>query len=88
MATDDATIQQATPTVNYGSAVDLIADNDPRSDILLKYTVYAVGGRTVTQARLILKATDPGAAGAQVYQADHNNWSQVCYHFVFSTLIL
>jgi hypothetical protein len=88
LATDDATIQQATPTVNYGSAVDLIADNDPRSDILLKYTVYAVGGKTVTQARLILKATDPGAAGAQVYQANHNNWLQVGISLSLETLIL
>ncbi|KAH7709947.1 hypothetical protein AAVH_22778 [Aphelenchoides avenae] len=71
---DDATIQQASPDANLGSDAQLIADNDPRTDFLLKFTVSGVGIRTVTKATLNLYGVDPGAAGAQVYQADHNNW--------------
>jgi hypothetical protein len=79
--TDDATIKQDTPTIGYGAEPDLIADSDPRQDFLLKFTVSGVNGRTVTKATLVLVATDPGAAGAKVHLAQHNNWNQVngCY---------
>jgi hypothetical protein len=76
-ATDDATIQEGTPDTNFGADAQLIADNDPRSDFLMKFTVSGVGTRTVTQATLQIYAVDPGKAGAQVYQATHNTWNQV-----------
>ncbi|KAH7725941.1 hypothetical protein AAVH_06382 [Aphelenchoides avenae] len=73
---DDATIEAANPDTCYGADAQLIADNDPRKDFLLKFIVSGVGARTVTKATLSLRAVDPGAAGAQVYQADHNNWAE------------
>jgi poly(beta-D-mannuronate) C5 epimerase len=75
--TADATIAEATPDTTAGTAADLIADNDPRTDFLLKFTVTGVGAtRAVTGAQLTLTATDPGAAGAKVYQAQHTNFDQ------------
>ena len=75
-ATDDATIQQSTPTTNYGSDTQLIADNDPRTDFLLKFSINGIGTKTVKKTLLKLSAVDPGGAGAKIYKADHNNWSK------------
>lgn len=76
-ATDDATIKYDYPTTTFAVDEDLIADNDPRQDFLLKFVVSGIGSRSVTSAALVLTATDPGPAGAQLYLAQHNNWNQV-----------
>ncbi|KAI1704794.1 right handed beta helix region domain-containing protein [Ditylenchus destructor] len=76
VASDDATIMQGTPTTNYGTNAELIADVDPRSDFLIKFSISGIGTRAVTKALLVLTATDAGKDGATVNKATHNNWNQ------------
>ncbi|HEX4662590.1 MAG TPA: right-handed parallel beta-helix repeat-containing protein [Candidatus Saccharimonadales bacterium] len=74
--TDDATIVQASPNAKYGGDAQLIADNSPRQDFLLKFTVNGINGRKVTSASLKLYAVDSGDPGLQIFAAQHNNWNQ------------
>jgi parallel beta-helix repeat protein len=75
--TDDATIQENLPNNRSGIEEQLFADNDPRTDFLIKFTVSGVGSRTVVNATLQLYALNAGKAGAKVYQVAHNSWNQV-----------
>ena len=78
--TDDATISQASPATNYGSASRLVADHSPVNDFLVKFDVADTAGCQITDARLRLtvgNATDDNSAhGGDVFGVAPTAWSQ------------
>ena len=75
-ATADAVVKRDSPTINFGTATGLKADNSPVEMIFLKFTVTGTAGSTVTSAKLRLFATDPSNSGGQVRRVLNNTWSE------------
>jgi len=73
---DDTYVESDLPTTNFGSASQIVADNSPVKNILLKFTVSGVGTRTVTSARLRLYCVDPSPSGGSFRRVADSNWSQ------------
>src|SRR5256714_6336334 len=65
----DATVAEATPTANLGTAPTLQADQSPVLESYLRFTLAGLSG-TVTAARLRLRAVDASADGPAVYPTD------------------
>ena len=84
-ATDDAEVRDGTnKTVNYGSATNMTALNDPantanRSAALMKFNLTGIVATNIEFAILSLQASTTStnaAAQAHVYALDSTNWSQ------------
>ena len=52
--TDDAYVEQAAPTTNFGAATRLVADNSPVDQFLVRFDVALTGCSTITAASLRL----------------------------------
>jgi chitodextrinase len=52
--TDDAYVEQAAPTTNFGAATRLVADNSPVDHFLVRFDVAFTGCTTITAASLRL----------------------------------
>ena len=78
--TDDATISQASPATNYGSATRLVADHSPVNDFLTKFTVSGTAGCQITGAQLRLTvgstSEDNSVHGGDVFGVTSTAWSQ------------
>jgi hypothetical protein len=72
-ADGDATVAQATPTANFGSATMMESDTSPLKHAFARYTVSGVAG-SVTGATLRYYITNSTNNGPKVYRADPN-WS-------------
>src|SRR4051794_39107813 len=59
--TDDATIIQASPTTNSGTATTLQTDGSPIKDFLMKFNVSGIGTSTVSSASLRMFVADSSA---------------------------
>ena len=64
---DDAHIQSANPTSNYGSATTLQVDNSPVKHFLLKFDVTGVASQSITNAKIRLYNTDAASEGGDFY---------------------
>lgn len=71
--TDDAYVQQDTPSTNYGSSTQIIADNSPVKNIMLKFNVQITG--QVTSATLRLFQVDQSDKGGDFHTAPAN-WTE------------
>ncbi len=71
--TDDAYVQQDTPSANYGSATTVTADNSPVKNILLKFDVQVSG--EVQGATLRLYQVDSSDRGGDFHNAS-SNWTE------------
>jgi hypothetical protein len=76
--TDDASIDQTQPAVNFGTDARLVTDGSPLNDFLLRFQV-ATGGCTVTHADLLLTVgttgSDASAKGGSVHTTG-GGWSE------------
>src|SRR5690606_18632438 len=73
---DDATIQNANPTTNYGSATTLLVDNSPIRDFLLKFEVDGINEQSVVSAKLRLYNSDGSDIGGRFYPVTDNSWQE------------
>jgi RHS repeat-associated protein len=73
---DDAYIESAVPTANYGTDTEVQVDNSPAKNFLLKFDVTGVNGQTVTNAKLCLYNTDGANAGGKFYSVTDNTWQE------------
>ena len=62
----DTRVEEATPTVNYGTAPDLKSDTSPNMQSYLRFDVTGLSG-TVTSARLRLDVSNPTTDAPAVY---------------------
>src|SRR3954453_7386139 len=74
--TDDATIIQASPTTNSGTATTLQTDGSPIKDFLMKFNVSGIGTSTVSSASLRMFVADSSAAGGVVRPTTSNTWNE------------
>ena len=72
----DTYVQSDVPTTNFGSAVQVVADNSPVRNVLLKFVVSAVGTRQVVSAKLRLFCEDGSSIGGAFYRVADNTWSE------------
>ena len=72
----DTYVQSDVPTVNFGSANQIIVDNSPVRHMLLKFTVSAVGTRTVISAKLRLFCQDGSGVGGAIYRVADTTWNE------------
>jgi chitodextrinase len=72
----DTHVQSDMPTVNFGSANQIIVDNSPVRNTLLKFTVSAVGTRTVISAKLRLFCEDGSGVGGALYRVTDTTWNE------------
>jgi len=54
----DTYIQSDMPTTNFGSATQVVVDNSPIRNVLIKFTVSGMGTRQVVSAKLRLYCED------------------------------
>jgi len=73
---DDAYIESAVPTANYGTDTEVQVDNSPAKNFLLKFDVTGVNSQTVTNAKLCLYNTDGANAGGKFYSVTDNTWQE------------
>jgi chitodextrinase len=72
--TDDATVESANPTTNYGTSGTLIVDGSPKTDFLLRFNVTATC--TITSSELqITDSSNPSVAGG-TFSTTSTSWSQ------------
>ncbi|MEO6501352.1 MAG: fibronectin type III domain-containing protein [Jatrophihabitantaceae bacterium] len=81
IASGDATIEQANPTVTGGGTSLLVIDNNPVQDALLKFNVVTTGCETLTSAKLSLANDANGSVkGGDFYTTGPFNESTVSWN--------
>ncbi len=73
---DDASIYNAYPSNNYGSASTLNVDNSPIQHFIIKFHVDGLGGRPVTRATLRLYNINESSKGGDFYQVLDQSWTE------------
>jgi len=73
---DDASLYNAYPSNNYGSASTLNVDNSPIQNFLIKFQIDGLGGRSVTRARLRLYNTNESSKGGDFYRVSDQSWTE------------
>jgi parallel beta-helix repeat protein len=73
---DDAHIRLDSPGSNFGNAATLEVDNSPVKDILIKFTVSGLGGKTISSVKLRLYCVDPSTAGGVFYRVSDTTWTE------------
>src|SRR6185436_720686 len=63
-------------TTNFGSTNQVIVDNSPVRNMLLKFTVSGVGSRTVLTAKLRIYCEDGSSVGGALYRVTDNSWTE------------
>ncbi len=72
----DATLMKDFPTVNYGNAVALEADNSPVKSFLTKFTVTGTAGKRIDKAVLRLYVSNASNSGGVFRATTSTSWSQ------------
>ncbi len=77
--TDDAYLDQAAASTNFGSATRIVADNSPVNDGLMKFTV-TTGHCSITRATLSLtvgtSSSDGSSNGGDLHTTAGSSWSE------------
>ena len=77
--TDDAYVDQAAASTNFGAAPRIVTDNSPVNDGLLKFTV-ATGGCAISSATLSLtvgtSSSDESGKGGDLHTTASTSWSE------------
>jgi len=74
--TQDAYVQADTPTKNYGSSAQVIADSSPVKNLLLKFSVSGLSGRSVASVKLRLYCVDPAPFGGSFRAVLDTSWAE------------
>jgi chitodextrinase len=72
----DTYVQSDLPTTNFGSAVQIVVDNSPVRNVLLKFVVSGVGTRQLVSAKLRLYCEDASGVGGIFYKVADNSWNE------------
>ena len=72
----DTYVASGTPTKNYGTATTLQLGQNPRKDLLLKFTLSGIGTRTVLSARLSLYCVRASTSGGTFYPTANTTWGE------------
>jgi chitodextrinase len=72
----DTYVESDVPTTNFGSATQIIVDNSPVRNVLLKFAVSGVGSRQLVSAKLRLYCEDGSGVGGAFYRVVDNTWSE------------
>jgi len=72
----DAYVQSDMATTNFGSTAQVVVDNSPVRNMLLKFTVSGVGARTVLTAKLRIYCEDGSSMGGAFYRVTDNSWTE------------
>lgn len=70
----DTTLRADLPTTNYGNLTILGIDSSPIEDLLLKFDVTGLAGRSVQSAKLRLYCVDSGAVGGVFKRVANSSW--------------
>jgi hypothetical protein len=73
---DDTYVYSTNANTNYGASTTLQVDNSPVKNILLKFAVSGIGGRTVASAKLRLYAVDPSPVGGEFRRTASDTWTE------------
>jgi chitodextrinase len=75
--TADTYVEADTPTTNYGSATQFIADATPVKNLLLKFAVSGINGRSVVSAKLRLYCVNGSVGtGGIFHKVGDSSWSE------------
>jgi chitodextrinase len=73
-AAADTTLRANQPSTNYGNLTIVGIDSSPVEDLLLKFDVTGLAGRSVQSAKLRLFCADSGAVGGVFKRVADSNW--------------
>jgi hypothetical protein len=71
---DDASVESAWPSTNFGAAPTLEVDASPVQEFLLRFEVSGLAGRTVQGATLRLRNTNSATSGGRVHATSQDSW--------------
>ena len=74
-ASEDTYIRPDQAGANFGALTTLLVDASSEKDFLLKFVVSGTAGRTITSARLRLRALDSSNVGGEFYDVG-DSWSE------------
>ncbi len=72
----DTWVQQSSPTTNYGGQVTVGVDGSPIKDMLLKFDVAGLFGRSVQSATLRLYCVDSSNVGGEFHLVPDSSWTE------------
>jgi hypothetical protein len=72
----DTYVQSDVPTTNFGSATQMVTDNSPVRNMLLKFTVSGLAGRSIASAKLRLYCVDPSPFGGEFHRVTDTSWGE------------
>ena len=75
-AAGDATIDATRTSTNAGAGTDLVVDDNPVNDVVLKFTLATTGCTSLTSASLRLTSTANGSARGGDFYATGTSWSE------------
>ena len=75
-AAGDATIDATRASTSAGAGTDLVGDNNPVNDVVLKFTLATTGCTSLTSASLRLTSTANGSARGGDFYATGTSWSE------------
>jgi hypothetical protein len=72
----DTYIQADLPTNSFGSSTQIVVDNSPIRNMLLKFTVLGISTRSVLSAKLRLYCVDGSPFGGEFHRVADTSWSE------------
>jgi len=72
----DTYAQSDVPTTNFGTSTQIVADNSPVRNMLLKFTVSGVGTNTILSAKLRLYCVDGSPFGGEFHRMADTTWNE------------
>jgi acid phosphatase type 7 len=74
---DDAYVESDLPSSNFGSATEIVSDNSPVKNLMVRFSVSGVGASRVIGAKLRLYCVDGSTgSGGQFYPTTSTAWSE------------
>ena len=74
--TDDTYVEADLPTNTFGSSSQIIADNSPIKNLLLRFTVSGIGTHSIVSAKLRLYCVDPSGYGGDFHRMADTTWKE------------
>ena len=72
----DAYVDASHPSINYGTLNALRVDASPVVHSYVRFSVSGLGGKTITQARLILYAANSSGTGISAVTVENHSWDE------------
>ncbi|HXD12181.1 MAG TPA: DNRLRE domain-containing protein, partial [Anaerolineales bacterium] len=77
----DTYVQSDTPTTNYGTATQIIADSSPSRNMFIKFTVTGVGTNSILSAKLRIYCVDASPVGGEFHRVADTSWSETAINW-------